>query len=230
MGCKRSILLSVAALAAVLCSPTAGFASILGAADDFAVLAGSTVTNTGSSTVVGDIGVSPGSAITGYGSITHTGTLHLANAAALAAQNSVTTAFNGLAAMTPFTVLSGDLGGMVLTSGVYRYSSSAQLTGTLQLDAQGNNNAYWVFQIGSTLTTAGSAVVQVINPGSNNTCDDGLFWQVGTSATLGGSTAFQGNILADQSITLVTGATILNGRSPRRQGRANTQSDEFSEW
>ena len=97
--------------------------------------------------------------------------------------------------------------------GIYFFSSSAQLTGTLTLDAQGKNDAFWVFQIGSTLTTAASSAVQVINLGSNDGKDDGVFWQVGTSATLGTGTTFEGNILADQSITLNTSAKILNGRA-----------------
>lgn len=212
-----SMMLSIVVFAAVLCSPTAGFASILGSADDFAVLAGSTVTNTGLSTVTGDIGVWAGSAITGYGSITHTGVLHLADAVAQLAQGDLTTAFNGLAGMSVNTILTGqDLGGLTLASGVYKYASSAGLTGTLFLDAQGNNNAYWVFQIGTALTTASSSAVNFINLGPNSGIDNGLFWQVGSSATLGTGTVFAGNILADQSITLDTGATLANGRALAR--------------
>ena len=207
------ILLSIIAFAAVFCSSTSGFASILGSAEDFAVLAGSTVTNTGSSTVTGDLGVWAGSAVTGYASITQTGALHEADAVAQLAQNDVTTAYAGLAAMPYTSILTGDLGGLTLTSGVYKFTSSAQLTGALNLDAQGMNNAYWVFQIGSALTTASSSSVNLINPGSKNGFDDGVFWQIGTSATLGTGTAFEGNILADQSITLNTGASIANGRA-----------------
>lgn len=217
MRCKFLIILSIVAFAAVLCGSTAGFASILDSADNFSVLAGSTVTNAGSSTVIGDIGVWAGSAITGYGSIAHSGALHLGDAVAQTAQGDVTTAFNSLAGMPVNSILTGqDLGGLTLMSGVYEYSSSAQLTGTLFLDAQGYNNAYWVFQIGSALTTANNSAVQFVNLGSNNGLDNGVFWQVGSSATLGIGTAFEGNILADQSITLNTGATILNGRALAR--------------
>ena len=115
----------------------------------------------------------------------------------------------------PFTSnLTGqDLGGLTLVSGVYHFDSAAQLTGTLQLDAQGNNNAFWVFQIGSALTTASGSSVSVINFGSNGGADDGVFWQVGSSATIGTSTAFEGNILALATISLNTTATILNGRA-----------------
>ena len=121
-----------------------------------------------------------------------------------------------------------NLGGLTLDSGVYYFASSAQLTGTLILDAQGNNNAYWVFLIGSTLTTASGSAVQVINPGSNNGSDDGVFWQVGSSATLGTATAFEGNILANASITLDTGATILNGRALAETGAVTMDTNTIS--
>src|SRR6202022_32198 len=124
---------------------------------------------------------------------------------AMQAQNDLTTAYNNIAA-TPCTVdLTGqNLGGLTLTPGVYCFSSSAQLTGTLTLNALGNPNALFIFKIGSTLTTASSSSVQVINPGS----DCNVFWQVGSSATLGTGTSFVGNILALSSITLTTGATV----------------------
>jgi hypothetical protein len=216
---KNLIPIVILAFTVILYGPSRGLASILQSSEAFAVLAGSAVTNTGSSTVTGDLGVWAGSSITGYGSITHTGTVHQTDSVAQLAQSDLTTAYNGLAAM-PFTSdLTGqDLGGLTLKSGVYRYTSSTQLTGTLKLDAQGNNNAYWVFQIGTALTTASGSAVQLINPGSNNGFDDGVFWQVGSSATLGTGTVFEGNILADQSITLNTGASILNGRALARIG------------
>jgi len=117
-----------------------------------------------------------------------------------------------------------DLGGLTLTPGVYRFSSSAQLTGTLTLDAQNSANAQFVFQIGSTLTTASSAVVQVIN----GSADSGVFWQVGESATLGSSTVFAGNILALESITLNTGANILCGRAFAQTGAVTMDTNVVS--
>jgi len=204
-------------------------AGILSTAGSFAVLGGSTVTNTGTSTVVGNLGVYPGSAITGLGTVTLTGTVHAGDAVAQQAQADTTTAYLGLAAMAPTASLTGqDVGGLTLTSGVYNFASSAQLTGVLTLDAQGLNNAYWVFQIGSTLTTASASEVRIINVGSNGGTDDGLFWQVGSSATLESTTAFEGNILAKASITLDTGATIDNGRALAQTGAVTMQSNTVS--
>jgi len=121
-----------------------------------------------------------------------------------------------------------DLGGLTLASGVYKFNSSAQLTGTLTLDAQHNNNAFWVFQIGSTLTTAPGSSVVLSNLGTNDGRDDGVYWQVGSSATLDTTTAFEGNILALASITLNTGATIANGRALARNGAVTLDDNVIS--
>ncbi len=195
---------------------TGAYADTLGSAASFAVLGGSTVTNTGATVLNGNLGVDPGTAITGFppGSVVG-GTIHSADAVAVQAQKDVTTAYNSLAAM-PFTndLTGQNLGGLTLLPGVYHFDSSAQLTGTLILNAEGSNDASWVFQIGSTLTTASVSAVDIINGGTG----DSLFWQVGSSATLGTGTAFEGNILALTSITLNTDATITCGSALARNG------------
>ena len=187
----------------------------LGAAGSYAVLAGSTVTNTGSSVLTGNLGVWPGTAVTGFppGLVTG-GTIHAGDAAAAKAQGDLTTAYNAAMGLSPTATLTGkDLGNMVLTPGVYFFASSAQLTGTLTLNNLGNPNAVFVFQIGSTLTTAsGSSVV------FTSSLDKNVFWQVGSSATLGTTTKFEGNILALTSITLNNGASIGCGSALARNG------------
>jgi hypothetical protein len=188
----------------------------LGTADSFAVLAGSSVTNTGSTTIHGNLGVWPGAVVTGFppGNVSG-GTTHANDGVAMQAQSDLTTAYNFAAGESCGNSLTGtDLGGLTLTPGVYCFSSSAQLTGALTLNAQGNPNAVFVFQIGSTLTTATASSVVFINGGQG----DSVFWQVGSSATLGTSTAFAGNILALTSITLNTTASIQCGRALARNG------------
>jgi hypothetical protein len=201
-------------------------ADLLGTAGSFAVLAGQTATNTGSTVISGNLGVSPGTAVTGFPpGIVGGGTIHAADAVALQAQNDLTAAYNTLAGLPSTSNLTGqDLGGLVLIPGVYYFKDSAQLTGLLTLNAQGSNNALWVFQIGSELTTASSSNVQIINGGPG----DGLYWQVGSSATLGTSTAFEGNILALTSITLDHGAIIPCGRALARNGAVTMDTNVIS--
>src|ERR1700686_1295899 len=176
---------AIAALAALLFGSSPASAQIsLGTAQNFGVLGGSTVTNTGATTVNGNVGVHPGSAVTGFppgGGVG--GAIHSNDAVAMQAQNDLPTAYNNIAA-TPCTVdLTGqNLGGLTLTPGVYCFSTSAQLTGALTLDALGNANALFLFKIGSTLTTASASTVTVINNGGSS-CTQ-VFWQVGSSATL----------------------------------------------
>jgi len=189
----------------------------LGTAQSFGVLGGSAVTNTGATSVNGNVGVSPGSSVTGFPpGVVVGGAIHSNDAVAMQAQSDLTTAYNNIAA-TPCTVdLTGqNLGGLTLTPGVYCFSSSAQLTGALTLNALGNANALFLFKIGSTLTTASGSSVSVINNGGNS-CNK-AYWQIGSSATLGTGTSFTGDILALSSITLTTGANT-NGRTLARNG------------
>ncbi len=199
-------------------------ATSLGAAQSFVVLGATAVTNTGSSVLTGDLGVSPGGAPTGFPPGTVNGATHAANATSLAAQNAVTTAYTDLAGRAPTQNLTGqDLGGMTLTPGVYKFDTSAQLTGTLTLDGQGLDNPVFIFQMGSTLTTASGSVVAMINGGSQ--CD--VFWQVGSSATLGTNSTFKGNILALTSITATTGAQVV-GRLLARNGAVTLDTNNVA--
>jgi hypothetical protein len=230
-----AVLLICAALLPITGSPFLGASaahlaatapSVPLAMEAFAVLGGSTVTNTGPSSVDGDLGVWPGLAIVGFppGIVVPPGTQHAGDAVAQLAQSEVTTAYNTLAGQACNTPLTGqDLGGKTLAPGVYCFSSSAQLTGDLVLDALGDPNAVWVFQIGTALTTASSSSVAVINGGSS--CK--VWWQVGSSATLGTGTVFAGNILADQSITLNTSASIV-GAALARNAAVTMDSNTIS--
>jgi hypothetical protein len=205
------VLASAAAAMAATSSPAAAAGGpSLGAARSFAALAGSTVDSTGLTVVTGNVGVSPGTAVTGFPPGTLTGAIHAGDVAAAAAHADASLAYAFLKGMPsiPANNRSGvDLGGLTLSPGVYTFDTSAQLTGDLTLDAGGDSGALFVFQIGSTLTTSSNSHVTVINGGANYD-ESNVFWQVGSSATLGSGTAFTGNILAYASITLVTGATM----------------------
>lgn len=188
---------------------------LLGTAAPFAVLAGSTATNTGPSVLNGDLGLSPGSAITGFGlPAVVNGATHNTDAVAAQAQADLTTAYNTAASqLSPVDLTGQDLGGLTLTPGAYAFSTSAQLTGALTLDAAGDPNAQFVFEVGSTLTTASASSVVMINGASP--CN--VYWQIGSSATLGSTTAFQGTIMALTSVTLDNGASVM-GRALARNG------------
>jgi len=217
---KASIVLMVLVVLAVATITTgvahaADQASVpLGTAANFGVLAGTTVTNTGATVVTGDLGVSPGSAVTGFPPGTVTGTQHINDTVAALAQTDLTTAYNDLAGRTGATNVSGNIGGQILTPGLYKSTSSLEISsGDLTLDAQGNASAIFIFQIASTLVTTTDR--KVILTGSANAFN--VFWQVGSSATIGTNSTFKGNILAYASITLTTGAT-LEGRALARTG------------
>lgn len=181
----------------------------LGAAERVAVLGGSTVTNAGPTTVIGNLALSPGVSVTGFGPGRIVGgSIHIGDELAVQAHADALTAYMQLAGETYTTNLSGqDLGDMTLTPGVYYFDTAAALNGQLRLDTGGDPNAAFHFQIGSTLTTGVASNITLLNGNTVN-----IFWQIGTSATIGVNSTFYGNILADQSITVNSGATI-NGRA-----------------
>jgi len=188
----------------------------IGSAAPFLVLGAAGVTNTGSSVITGNVAGSTGTpAITGFppGIVNAPGALLPAGAPASVFADA--TAAYLFAASQPFTSnLSGqNLGGLTLTPGVYFFSSTAQLTGLLTLNALGSNTAQWIFQIGSGLTTASASTVQVINAGPAGTFNGGITWQVVSSAILGTTTTFLGTVIAQAGVVLQTGATIGCGRA-----------------
>jgi type VI secretion system secreted protein VgrG len=197
----------------------------LGTAASFAVLGGSAVTDTGSSVIVGSVGASPGG-VTGFTTVNITGgSIHSADATAAQAQSDLTTAINQAAGSACNTGLTGqDLGGLTLTPGVYCFSSSAQLTGTLTLNALGDPNAEFLFQIASTLTTSVGSAIDFSGAGTGAD----LFWLVGSSATLGVDSDFSGSILANTSITLNSGADISCGRALASNGAVTLDTNTVS--
>jgi len=205
--------------------PQSKAALYLGAADSFAVLGGSTVTSIGNTILNGDLGVSPGTTITGFyppGIVN--GTIYAGGLVAANAHADALNVYNILAGETSIQTLTGqDLGGLTLLPGVYRFDSSAQLTGTLTLNAGNNPDARFDFLIGSTLTTASSSSISLINGAQAGN----VFWQVGSSATLGADTSFDGSILADQSITFNTGAS-MSGRALALNGAVTLDGNEIT--
>ena len=220
LGCGSGLLPRGAqSRGATLTSPS------LGTAAAFSVLGGQTVTNAGPTTLSGDLGVSPGTAVTGFppGLVLPPGSTHAGDSVAAQAQSDVGSSYGVLAAEPCTQNLSGqDLGERTLTPGVYCFSSEALLTGTLVLDAKFEANAVFVFQIVSKLTAATGASVRLINGASP--CN--VFWQVGSSATIGAGASFSGNILALTSIALQTGAS-LSGRALARNGAVTLDSNQI---
>lgn len=195
----------------------------LGAAATFGVLGASTVTNTGPSVINGDIGVSPGTSITGFSAPpngTFTGTAHVADAVAAQAQSDLTTAFNAAASLTPTTSGLADLTGLSLTPGVYA-GGELSLSGNLTLD--GSASSVWVFQAESTLITSSASSITLT--GGATACN--VFWQIGSSATLADNSLFVGTIMAQQSITAVTNASI-EGRLLARTGAVTLDTNQVT--
>jgi len=207
---RRIATIGLAGVLAVLLAGTALAAATvnLGTAESFAVLAGQTITNTGATTITGDVGLAPGTAVTGFTDVTLHGAQHLGDAVALKAKNALVTAYNDAAGAKPVTKVATELGGTTLKPGVYA-SDTLGLTGTLTLDGEG----LYIFQAASTLITASGSKVALI--GGASACN--VYWQVGSSATLGTTTSFKGTIMALTSIALKNGAT-LQGRALARNG------------
>ena len=196
----------------------------LRSAAGFAVLGGSTVTNGGPTMVAGDLGLSPGTAITGFPPGIVVGTQHAGDPTAAQGIADLVTAYNDAKGRTLCPVsVAGNLGGLTLAPGLYLSTSSLEISsGDLTLDAKGDSNAVFIFQMASTLTTTvGRQVILTNGAAAGN-----VFWQVGSSATLGGSSVFDGTIMADQTITLNSGAT-LNGRALAHIGAVNLASNSI---
>jgi hypothetical protein len=199
----------------------------LGTARTFAVLAGATITNTGTATAIfGDVGISPGTALVGLTAGQVTGTLHLGDPAAMKAEADLTTAYNDLAGRPcQHTMTDVDLGGKTLPPGVYCFAvAAAQAVGDLTLDGQGDPNAVWIFQIASTLTISPNLSTTMI--GGGNACN--VYWQVGSSATINGGAQLKGNVFAQASISLLNGANVSPGRTLAQTAAVTMQSTNIS--
>ena len=191
----------------------------LGTAASYSILAGSTITNTGNSTIAGDIGVSPGAAITGFPPGAVTGATHVADPQALQAKADLTTAYGDAAGRIPFTAIPVELTGQTLKPGVYS-GGTLGLSGALTLDAGGDPNAVFIFKAASTLITGPGSRVNLINGASS--CN--VFWQITSSATLGAGSTFRGTILALTDINLNAGATV-DGRVLAQTGQVTLITD-----
>jgi len=197
----------------------------LGTASSFAILGGSDVANAGTTTIIGDVGSFPTATIAGFGTVNLNGTNYGGDAIAQNAQNDLANAYGDAVGLTPATVYAAifDLGGQTLAPGVYNDPSSFGITGNLILDAQGDTNAVWVFQAGSTLVTAADSTITLANGAQASD----VFWLVGTSATIGANTDFEGNILAFNSITLANGV-VDDGRLLAENGAVSLTSDTIT--
>jgi type VI secretion system secreted protein VgrG len=220
-----AVVLTIATLVFGQTASAAGPAPVgLGTAAPFAVLAGTpAVTNTGPSTITGDLGISPAASVTGFPPGTVSGAIHAADAVALQAKSDLATAYTD-AATRPMTATHGTLGGLTLVSGVYNAGGVVlDLTGTLTLDGQNDPDSVWVFQATSSLVTASSSTVRLIN--GARSCN--VFWQITSSATLGSGSTFVGTILALTSITMGSGVTV-DGRALARNGDVTLISDTIT--
>lgn len=226
-GSARFAIAAAAALGLLVAMPGSALAAAtqvgLGTADSFVVLAGAGVTNTGPTTLHGDLGTFPTKSITGTAKLTVTGTNHGGDAVTQQAKTALVTAYNTASGEGPTSPIAADLTGRKLTRGVYKSASSIGLTGALTLDGQGDSTSVFVFQAGSTLTTGSASRVSLIN--GARSCN--VFWQIGSSATLGTNSTFVGTIMAYQSITLTTGAKVV-GRALARNGAVTLDTNTIT--
>jgi hypothetical protein len=222
---RCQVLLATCALALTIVTSASGAATAvpLGTTGSFSVLAGAGITNTGPTTVAGDIGTFPTTSISGLGSMTVGGANHAGDAVTQHAKADLVTAYNTAASNGPTNPVTADLAGLTLLPGVYNSASSMGLSGALTLNAQGNPDSVFVFQIGSAFTSASGSRINLIN--GAQACN--VFWQVGSSATLGTGSTFIGTILALTSITVTTGVTI-DGRVLARNGAVTLDTDTIT--
>jgi Ice-binding-like/Bacterial Ig-like domain (group 3) len=221
LGCAANVLVGVVGvpIAAAATAPIS-----LASAADYAVLAASTVTNTGATTITGDLGLSPGTSVTGFPPGQVTGTSHVADAAAAQAASDLTAAYGDAAGRPVTATVPVELGGTTKTPGVYASPAGTfGITGTLTLDAQGDPGAIFIFKAASTLITASSSGVNLIN--GARACN--VFWQVGSSATLGTYSIIRGNVMALASVTVTTGVTV-DGRVLARSAAVTLDTDTIT--
>ena len=219
-----ALILAISAMTGLAANAVGPTTVGLGTGTSFAVLAGAGITNTGPTVVNGDIGSFATTAISGFPPGTVNGTNHAGDGVTQGAKTDLVTAYNDAAGRTPVTTVPTELGGTTLTAGVYTSAAGTLgITGNVTLDGQGDPGAVFIFQMASTLTTATGSSVTLIN--NAQSCN--IYWQVGSSATLGGSTSFKGNILALTSITLVTSATI-DGRALARNGAVTLDTNTIT--
>jgi hypothetical protein len=195
----------------------------MGDAHSFAVLAGAGVTNTDTSTVTGDIGSYPTATFVGLAKITEVGWFHGGDSKTRLAKTDMLSAYNAAAADPSTKTISTDLGGTTLAAGTYKSASSLGLNGTLTLDGRGSGYSVFIFQAGSTLSTAAASHIVLIN--GAQACN--IFWQVGSSATLGANSTFSGTVLAKQDVTLATGVTV-DGRVQTSAGAISLTRDTIT--
>jgi len=220
MACAAAAIALLTHYAEATVSPVA-----LGSASDFAVLAGAGVANAGLTTITGDVGSSPTVTTAGFGTVTLFGTNHGGDGTTVIAQGALDAAYSDAASRTPTTTYGAifDLQGLTLSSGIYNDPSSFSLNGTLTLDAQGDPSAVWIFQAGSTLSTGANSEILL----TGGALASNVFWQVGSSATIGADTQFAGSVLAFTSITLGSGSTVA-GRMLAENGAVSLTNNTIT--